>query len=262
MSPAGRRPRRLALVAVGVLGLAACASTGAGAGKAAHDDALTVFAAASLRAPFERIGRDVEAAHPGVRVAFTFAGSADLVAQLDAGAPGDVLATADETDMAKAVHAGVVAADASAVFATNTLTVVTPPGNPAKVASFADLARPGVRAVVCAPQVPCGRATERVERAAGVTLRPVSEENSVTDVLGKVTSGQADAGVVYVTDARRAGAKVTTVTVPQAAAVVNAYPIAATSAGRRELAAEFVAHVRGPAGRKVLAEAGFGAPTP
>ena len=96
-------------------------------------------------------------------------------------------------------------------FATNTLTIVTPPGNPEGITSFADLAKPGTQVVVCAPQVPCGSATEKVEKATGVTLAPVSEESAVTDVLGKITSGQADAGLVYVTDAKAAGDKVTAV---------------------------------------------------
>ena len=115
-----------------------------------------------------------------------------------------MFASADTNNMTKAVDAGLVAGE-PVDFATNTLTIVTPPGNPKGIASFADLAKPGTTVVVCAPQVPCGSATEKVEKATGVTLAPVSEESAVTDVLGKITSGQADAGLVYVTDAEGRG---------------------------------------------------------
>src|SRR5690606_5077382 len=117
----------------------------------------------------------------------------------------------------------------------------------------------GLSVVVCAPQVPCGAATERLEEAGGVELAPVSEESSVTDVLGKVTSGQADAGLVYVTDARGAGEKVTVVPVPEAAAIVNIYPVAPLSNSRNPGRADaFVRFVTGTGGRAVLADAGFG----
>jgi molybdate transport system substrate-binding protein len=114
---------------------------------------------------------------------------------------------------------------------------------------------------VCAPQVPCGAATEKIETAAGVSLTPASEESSVTDVLGKVTSGQADAGLVYVTDAAGAGDAVVTVPFPEASGAVNSYPIAALAdSGAPDIASAFVDFVSGPDGRKVLADAGFGAP--
>ena len=146
-------------------------------------------------------------------------------------------------------------------FATNTLTIVTPPGNPKGIASFADLAKPGTPVVVCAPQVPCGSATEKVEKATGVTLTPVSEESAVTDVLGKITSGQADAGLVYVTDAAGAGDKVTSVPFPESSGAVNTYPIAVLKDSKNSAAAQkFVDLVTGPEGQKVLAAAGFAAP--
>jgi molybdate transport system substrate-binding protein len=190
-------------------------------------------------------------------VTFNFAGSADLVTQLTAGAPADVFASADEANMTKATSANLVSGT-PVNFASNILTIVTQPGNPSGVTSFADLAKSGVDVVVCAPQVPCGAAAVKVEANAGVTLTPVSEENSVTDVLGKVTSGQADAGLVYVTDAKNAGDKVTEVHFPEAAAVVNVYPIAAlTAAPESALATKFVDLVTGPQGQQVLADAGF-----
>lgn len=234
----------------------ATATTEAGSAEVTGD--VTVFAAASLKSTFTELGEQFEAAHPGTSVTFNFAGSSDLVAQLRQGAPADVFASADTANMTKAQD---LVADAPVDFATNTLTIVTPPGNPAQVTSFADLAKPGVQVVVCAPQVPCGAATEKIEKSTNVPLSPVSEESSVTDVLGKVTSGQADAGLVYVTDATVAGDKVTAVPFPESAGAVNTYPIATLSASDNpDAAAAFVALVTGPEGRKVLSEAGFAAP--
>jgi molybdate transport system substrate-binding protein len=219
-----------------------------------------VFAAASLTKTFTALGSEFEAAHPGSRVTFSFAGSSDLVSQLTAGAPADVFASADQANMGKAVRGKVI--DGSPVdFASNVLAIAVPPGNPAHVRSFADLAAPGVKTVICAPQVPCGAATASVEASTGVTLTPVSQESSVTDVLGKVASGEADAGIVYRTDVKGAGSKVASVPFPEAAKTVNVYPIARVAhAPNPAGAAAFVAFVTGPDGRKALAAAGFGAP--
>lgn len=227
------------------------------ASQPAAAGALTVFAAASLKSTFTEIGGIFQTENPGSTVTFNFAGSADLVAQLTAGAPADVFASADTKNMTKATTGNLVSGT-PVNFAGNTLTIVTPPGNRAGIKSFADLAEPGLSVVVCAPQVPCGAAAAAVQKNAGVTLTPVSEENSVTDVLGKITSGQADAGLVYVTDAKSAGAKVTEVAFPESTAVVNVYPIATlTAASQPALATRFVELVTGPQGQKVLAAAGF-----
>jgi molybdate transport system substrate-binding protein len=146
-------------------------------------------------------------------------------------------------------------------FASNTLTIVVAPGNPKKVASFKDLTQPGLTVVTCAPQVPCGSATQKVEKATGVLLNPVSEESQVTDVLTKVTTGQADAGLVYVTDAKGAGDKVTAVAFPESADAVNVYPIGTLKQSKDSpLATKFVEAVTGEAGAKVLAAAGFAKP--
>jgi molybdate transport system substrate-binding protein len=221
---------------------------------------ITVFAASSLKSTFTALGTKFEKNIPGARVTFSFAGSADLVSQLTQGAPADVFASADTATMTKAVNAGLVAGEA-VNFATNTLTIVTPPGNPKKIQSFADLAKPGNQVVVCAPQVPCGAATKKVESATGTVLSPVSEESTVTDVLGKVTSGQADAGLVYVTDAAGAGAAITTVPFPETGRAVNTYPIAVLKESTNAATAQQFANlVTSPDGRKVLAAAGFAAP--
>ncbi|MGX6509974.1 molybdate ABC transporter substrate-binding protein [Rhodococcus sp. SJ-2] len=237
--------------------LTSCANSDAGK---EGSETLTVFAAASLQSTFTELGDLFEDENPGVTVEFSFAGSSSLVTQLEEGAPADVFASADTKTMGDAVDAGLVAGE-PVEFATNVLTIVTEPGNPENIASFADLSREGLSVVVCAPQVPCGAATERVEEASGVALTPVSEESSVTDVLGKVTSGQADAGLVYVTDATSAGESVTAVAFPESSGAVNTYPIAELAAAdNAELAAEFVDFVTGEQGRAVLGNAGFGAP--
>lgn len=218
---------------------------------------LTVFAAASLNEVFVDIADDFEAAHEGVEVKFSFAGSSDLVSQLEAGAPAEVFASANETQMQRAIELDVVRGG-SILFASNTLALVTPSENPAGITSLEDAA--GASLVVCAAQVPCGSATEEMAGAAGIELKPVSEENSVTDVLGKITSGQADAGIVYVTDAIRAGDDVTVIAIPEAASVVNQYPIAAVNAEDR-LAQDFVDLVMSPASQERLRLAGFGSPS-
>lgn len=222
---------------------------------------ITVFAAASLQATFTRLGAQFETANPGTTVMFNFGGSSDLVAQLQDGASADVFAAADTVTMDKAVAAGLLSAR-PAVFATNSMEIAVPPGNPAGVTSFVSLADPGIAVVVCAPQVPCGAATRTVEQNVGVALMPVSEENSVTHVLGKVISGEADAGVVYVSDVISAGDAVDGVPIPTADNATNDYPIGvlkgSTSA---DDAGEFQAYVLGPEGQQVLAEGGFGTPS-
>lgn len=254
-----------ALAAV-LLAVAGC-SSGAGSPTASPSPTkgevtgtVTVFAAASLSKTFTELGKDFEKADPGTTVTFSFAGSSDLVSQLSAGAPADVFASADEPNMTKAVTAGVTAGD-PVDFATNVLAIAVPPGNPAHITGWADLAKPGLKTVVCAPQVPCGAATAKVEANTGVTLTPVSQESSVTDVLGKVSSGEADAGIVYVTDVKGAGTSVESVPFPEAKDVVNTYPIVAiTHGGNADGGRAFIAYVTGPDGRKVLEAAGFGKP--
>jgi molybdate transport system substrate-binding protein len=258
-----RRSTRPVTGAAGVLlvlaAMAGCGDDAPADGGDAGGTTLTVFAAASLTGAFEEIGEQFEAAHEGVEVELSFAGSSDLVAQIQQGAPADVFASADEANMEK-LTADELAADPEP-FATNTLQIAVPPGNPAGVGSLQDLTRPGLNLVVCAPEVPCGAAAEQVAAGAGVTLAPVSEEQSVTDVLNKVRSGEADAGLVYVTDVEAAGDSVEGVELPEAADVVNVYPIAAlTGSDEADLAAELVDFVLAEDGRTVLEELGFGLP--
>jgi molybdate transport system substrate-binding protein len=247
--------KRVALVIAVLLAIA----TGSGC---SGDTKLTVYAAASLRPTFAELGKRFEAAHVGVTVIFNFAGSSDLVAQIQQGAPADVLASADKVNMDKAVASKSV--DGEPVdFASNTLEMAVPPDNPAGIRKLADLAEPGIKVVVCAPQVPCGAATRKVEEASGVDIQPVSEEQSVTDVLNKVSTedAEADAGLVYVTDVKAAGDRVKGITFSEASTAVNTYPIAVTADSENaDLAQEFVALVTGPAGQSVFADAGFGGP--
>jgi molybdate transport system substrate-binding protein len=257
--------RRLALLGGTVLlmvtTLAGCgddsSNNGGGGGE---DTTLTVYAAASLTKTFTEIGKEFETEHDGVKVEFSFGGSSDLVAQIQEGAPADVFASADTANMDK-LTAGDLQAEDPENFASNTLEIATPPDNPAGIASFADLAKDGVNVVVCAPEVPCGAATVKAEEATGVTLHPVSEEQSVTDVLAKVTSGEADAGLVYVTDVTGAGDAVTGVPFPESSGVVNTYPIVALKDSEHaDLAQDFVELVLSETGQAILERAGFAKP--
>jgi molybdate transport system substrate-binding protein len=249
--------KRLLIATLALLLISGCGSTEQ---PAAANAKIMVFAAASLKKTFTDIGKQFKAENPGVSVEFTFAGSSDLVTQLTQGAQADVFASADAKNMDKAAQAGLLDGD-PVTFASNTLTIAVVPGNPKKIASFKDLTQQGLNVVMCAPQVPCGSATQKVEHATGIKLNPVSEESSVTDVLNKVETGEADAGLVYVTDAIGAGDKVASVPFPEAAGAVNTYPIAVLKESKsQELARKFVDLVTGDAGQKVLTAAGFAKP--
>lgn len=230
------------------------ALAGTGCGRDARPSTLTVLAASSLRVALQKIADRYEAAHAEVTVRLSVAGSADLAAQLRAGAPADVLATADEQTMASLAPL----VESPRVVALNHLVLAVAPGNPKHVRGLASL--DGASLVMCAPQVPCGRAAHRLAALAHVRLQPVSEETAVAHVLAKVTSGEADAGLVYATDAQAAGDAVTVVTVPQSAQVVNRSTIGAVAASDQPLAADFVGYVTGPDGRAVLRRLGFAVP--
>src|SRR5246127_2647214 len=221
---------------------------------------IVVFAAASLKPAFTQISQQFKTDNPGSGVDFDFGGSSELATQLTQGATADVFASADTAQMDTVTKAGLLAGNPTN-FASNTLVIVTAPANPKNIGSFADLAKPGLSVVICQKPVPCGSATQRIEDKTRVRLNPVSEELSVTDVLNKVTTGQADAGLVYVTDAKNAGDKVTTVNFPEAAGAVNVYPIGVLKkAPKATLAQKFVALVTSDAGEQILAQSGFAKP--
>jgi molybdate transport system substrate-binding protein len=222
---------------------------------AGDETTLTVFAAASLTTTFTRIAEEFEAEHEGVEVELSFGGSSDLVAQIQQGAPADVLASADLANMDKLAE---LQGQEPQAFATNTLQIAVAPGNPLGIAGLSDLTGPDVALVLCAPEVPCGAAAQQAAAAGAVDLAPVSEEQSVTDVLGKVTSGEADAGLVYVTDVIAAGGAVLGVDFPESSAAVNTYPITTVEGhDSGDLAEEFVELVLGETGRSILEDAGF-----
>jgi len=251
-----RRPLRFAVVLSAAALLAACASPAPEPAASAEQlgGTLEVYAAASLQRSFDEIAAAFEAAHPGVSVAPVYDGSSTLATQIGEGAPADVFASADEKNMAK------VSAQAPApqIFAGNTLVIAVPTGNPGKVQTLADLSR--VVTVLCAPEVPCGAASQTLLSNAGVVVSPASSEQNVTAVLTKVAAGEADAGLVYATDV--VGRDDIEAIVPDGAdTVVNRYPIAALAdAPNPDAAAAFVAFVLSGDGQRILADAGFRAP--
>jgi molybdate transport system substrate-binding protein len=221
---------------------------------------VTVSAAASLTAAFGTLQERFEEANPGVDVVLNYGGSSGLAQQIVQGAPVDVFAAANTSTMDTVTKAGLVAGEPK-TFVTNKLQIAVPKGNPKNIAGFADLARPDLKVVLCAAQVPCGSAEKKVEQVTGVKVTPVSEESEVTSVLGKVGSGDADAGVVYVTDVLSSPDKVTGVSFPEADKAINTYPIAVLKPAKdAALAQKWVDYVQGPEGQKVLQEAGFGPP--
>ena len=237
-----------------LLPIAAC-------GSDTEDQTLTVLAAASLTETFTELAGTFEDEHPGVDVRLVFGSSTTLAEQAGDGAPGDVLATADEASMR-------VAEDADALggtpepFASNRLTLVTPPDDPAGISALGDLDRPGVDYVVCAVTAPCGAIAARLLEAADVSRPPASEELDVKAVLARVVQGEADAGLVYRTDAVAAGDEVAEVMIDDADAFATSYAIAPLhhdSDARAELAAEFVTLVTSGSTQRLLEEAGFGA---
>ena len=241
-------------------------AAGPDAGRA-DGKALTVFAAASLRDVFGSLGATFEREHPGAKVQFNFAGSQELRTQLENGAPADVLVSADNKHMDAARKEGLV--DAPKVFATNAPVIVVPADNPGKVTSLKDLASVK-RLVIGTPEVPIGTYTLQIldkakarygaDFPAKVQARVVSRELNVRQVLTKVSLGEADAGIVYRTDARSAGDKVRVVEIPAEFNVVAEYPIATvTKAPLPDLARAWVTLVTGPAGQAALKDAGFGA---
>ncbi|MGH3835781.1 MAG: molybdate ABC transporter substrate-binding protein [Pseudonocardiaceae bacterium] len=250
--------KRLVMVGLAAgLALAGCGTDDTAGPGAQERVAVTVLAAASLTDVFTALEQQFEAANPTADLRFSFGASSDLATQIVNGAPADVFASANERQMKVVTDAG-KAAGTPEPFTSNVLTIVTPPGNPKGIRSFADLAKPDITELVCAPQVPCGAATEQIEKATNITLSPASEEPDVRSVLAKVQAKEADAGLVYITDARSAEGKVEQINFPEAKDAVNVYPIAAIEgAPQAQLAAAFVAFVLGLEGQRELTAAGF-----
>jgi molybdate transport system substrate-binding protein len=253
----------LLLTLVAALALAGCGGSDASGGGGSSNQetgTLTVLAAASLTETFTSLAKAFEAHHPGVKVKLAFDSSATLAEQVTQGAPADVLATADEATMQTVVDAGGTEGDPR-LFATNHLQMVVPKDNPADIQQFSDLEKPGVKYVVCVDTAPCGKLAVKVLAATGIKAKPASEEVDVKAVLSKVELGEADAGLVYATDAVAGGDKVKPVDILTGSENLNRYPIAALADARKPvLAKEFVDLVTGSQGQQALADAGFGKP--
>jgi len=247
---------------VGALGLtvmaALCSSCGtsAPAGSPALSGTITVFAASSLNEGYTAIGKEFQKSHPGTMVTFAFGGSSMLVSQIQQGAIGDVYASADQPNMQKLIDARLTA-ESPIVFARNNLEIVVGKGNPKHITSLSDLGRSGLVVVLCAPAVPCGRYAAQALQKAGVSVRPASQEADVKAVLSKVALGEADAGIVYITDVKAAGTAVDGVAIPAAVNVVAEYPIVILKDSQnRALASAFISYVLTD-GRRILERYGF-----
>ena len=220
---------------------------------------ITVFAAASLTDAFTEVGEAFTAENPDAKATFSFDASSALVQQITEGAPADVFASADTANMDKLTEAGLNGTE-PAIFATNVLTIIVAPGNPKGITGVADLANSDLVTVICASEVPCGRYANEIFTKAGVTVTPDSLEQNVRGVVTKVTAGEADAGIVYVTDVTAAG-DAAMVEIPADSNVLAEYPVATVGASARgEVATAFIEFVTSDDGQAILANHGFGAP--
>jgi len=218
-----------------------------------------VFAAASLKEAFTKIGTQFEAAHPGTKVVFNFGPSSGLATQINQGAPADVYASASTKTMSQVVDSG--QATSPSDFASNVMEIAVPVKNPAGITALSDLARSGVKVALCQAAVPCGATAAKVFTNAKLTVTPVTQEVDVKAVLTKVTLGEVDAGVVYVTDVRAAGAKVKGIEIPADVNASTKYPIATlTKAPNKATAQAFTDYVLSAEGASVLTAAGFAKP--
>jgi molybdate transport system substrate-binding protein len=243
---------RLSIAALSLLVATACGGgAGAGGSPGGQSQHITVFAASSLTDAFSAAGKAYESSHAGATVTFSFAASSDLVQQVQQGAPADVIATASTTTMDQVSKE---LAEPARPFARNTLVIITEKGNPKHIRTLTDLARSGVVVVLAADGVPAGDYARQALSDAGVTVHPKSLEPNVRGVLTKVELGEADAGIVYVTDALVAGSKVVSVPIP--AAPIATYPIGAIKDNGRA----FVDFILSTEGRQILAKFGFLSP--
>jgi molybdate transport system substrate-binding protein len=217
---------------------------------------ITVLAAASLTEAFTAEKTAFEHANPKATVSLSFGASSALVQQVQSGAPADVIATADTTSIAPLTTAGLIGA--TTTIARNRLEILVPANNPANIKTLADVAKPGVKLDLCAVQVPCGKFAAQILSAAKLSVTPVSYEQDVKGVVTKVTTGEVDAGIVYVTDGLAAGSQAQVVPIPTAQNAIATYPAAVVKATANSATAQaFVAFVASPAGEKVLKARGF-----
>jgi molybdate transport system substrate-binding protein len=264
---AGLRSRRHATLltvvcaVIAALVLAACSSssssTPSGSSSGKVSGTLVVFAATSLTDAFNKIGAGFEQAHPGVTVKFNYNGSSSLATSINQGAPADVFASAAPANMKTVTDAG-DAAGTPQIFTRNTAEIMVESGNPKHIQSVKDLSDPKIKVAVCAPEVPCGAVAQDVFKNAGVTVKPVSEETNVGGVVTKVTLGEVDAGIVYVTDVKENEGKASGVAIPADQNAITDYPIVEVKGAPNTAAAKaFISYVLGPDGQKVLTGFGF-----
>jgi molybdate transport system substrate-binding protein len=221
---------------------------------------ITVFAGSSLTDAFKKAGEELKLKNPGTDYTFNFGSSSTLATQIVNAAPADVFASADDANMQKVLDAKLTAG-APAVFASNRLQIAVAAGNPKHITGLADLAQPGLIVVLAGPTVPAGKYALEALGKAGVTVRPASQEVDVRSVLNKVALGEADAGIVYVTDVRSAGARVAGVDIPEEHQVLARYPIAVVLDSKNpRLARAYVDYLLSDAGQSILARFGFSKP--
>jgi molybdate transport system substrate-binding protein len=255
-------PRRVLVLFTLLLLIPACAGQAAEGGGESKDSqrGLIVLAAASLTEVFQSLEEPFTVLHPNASPKFSFQSSSTLVAQVEQGVPADVTATADEETMGQLETAGLLE-EPPQIFALNELTIIVEAGNPQNVQDLADLADPSLKVVLAAEEVPAGAYARQSLDAAGVDVQPVSLEEDVKAVVSKVSLGEADAGIVYVTDVKAAGATVGSVPIPQEHNVVARYPIAVLKdAPNGNHGEDFVDLVLSEDGREALTEAGFSLP--
>ena len=261
--------RRCAGIAAAVLfsaSLVGCGSSGTGAtsassrsGSPALTGTITVFAASSLTGTFTSLGKQFETAHPGTSVVFSFGASSTLAQQILQGAPADLFASAAPKNMQQVIDGGEVSVAKD--FARNEAEIVVFPAKAAEIRGVADLGRPGVKVALCLAQVPCGVVAHSVLASNNVVVKPVTEGLDVKSTLAYAVSGEADAAIVYVTDAKAAGKAVVGVEIPPGMNASTAYSIGVVQRSTKgSLATAFEAFVLSQAGRGVLEEAGFLSP--
>lgn len=244
--------------------LALCTASSVGCsdttGRAPLAQTVVVFAASSLTEAFTELGTAFHDAHPEADVTFSFAGSSDLVTQLTEGAPADVFVSADDSNMKKVTDASLNATD-PVIVAKNTFAIIVEKGNPKGITGIADLAASDLTVVLCADTVPCGKGAVTILANASVTVTPKSLEDKVKGVVTKVATGEADAGIVFVTDVKAAGDNAAGVEIPADVNVISNYPIVVTEEAKNATGAQaFIDFVNSEAGQAILAKYGFLAP--
>jgi molybdate transport system substrate-binding protein len=254
--------RRFVLAVLVVAGIATASCGGDDAPQTSTSGAavagtVVVFAASSLTEAFTAMGEAFDATNPAVEVMFNFAGSGDLVTQINEGAPADVFVSADDANMTRLTDAGGNAGE-PVVIARNTFAIIVGPGNPQSITGLADLADPDLIVVLCADTVPCGKGAATVLANAGVTVTPKSYEEKVKGVVTKVTAGEADAGIVFATDVVAARDAAEGVAIADDLNAISNYPIVVTKNAPNAAAAQaFVDFVASAEGQAILTKYGF-----